>query len=243
MVALRRANQSRTHPQTKTLVSLGDGAGGGGLVGEVDILLYARYFEQFIYPMVTCFIIIIIIISAAMGPCKYPHNVIRLTGERGNLSSPLYPRKFHDIINCTWVITAPEGNFVKLRIKSLDFGRYSGCSLTIRDGPSSASALLKSFQINYESSVFSSSPHLWVQFISTQSYQGASFYAEFEAVKQRKAEISFKRVLSFTFVLCFICFDILEILRKLLLSVNDVNVRRSRDNNYFVQLAFLNFMT
>lgn len=117
--------------------------------------------------------------------------MIRLTGETGNLSSPLYPRKFNDKINCTWVITAPEGNFVKLRIKTFDFTRCSRCSLTIRDGPSSSSVWLKALsQINYGSSVFSSSRHLWVQFISTQSYQGASFYAEFEVVKQLPASFA-----------------------------------------------------
>ena len=140
-----------------------------------------------------------IIISAAIGPCN---NVIRLTGETGNLSSPLYPRKFNDKINCTWVITAPEGNFVKLRIKSFDFTRCSRCSLTIRDGPSSSSVWLKALSlINYKSSVISSSRHLWVQFISTLSYQGASFYAEFKVVKQRKAEISLQTCAKY-----YICF-------------------------------------
>ena len=134
-----------------------------------------------------------IIISAAMGPCKYPFqdNMIPLTGKAGNLFSPLYPRKFGGEIKCTWVITAPEGNFVKLRIKSFDFSLYSWISLTIRDGQSSSSVLLKSFcNINYESSVFSSSHQFWVQFISTKNSGGANFYAEFEAVKQSKCKKS-----------------------------------------------------
>ena len=153
-------------------------------------------------------VLFFIIILAAMGPCKYPHNVIRLTGETGNLSSPLYPRKFRDQSNCTWVITAlAEGKFVKLRIKSFDFRWCWRCSLTIRDGPSSSSVWLKSFhQMNYERSVFSSSRHLWVQFISTQNVHGASFYAEFEVVKQRKAEISLQTCAKF-----YICFMFIRV--------------------------------
>ena len=196
MVALMRANRSRTHPQIEPLVPLGDGVGVGG---EVESYYMPDTLSRFI-PYGNLFFFIII--SAAMGQCKYPHNVIRLTEETGNLLSPLYPRKFHDKINYTWVITAPEGNFVKLRIKSFDFTSCALSFLTIRDGPSSSSVLLKSScKRNYESTVFSSSHQLWVQFISTQNDFGAKFYAEFEVVKQRKAEIFLQTCAKF-----YICF-------------------------------------
>lgn len=122
-----------------------------------------------------------------MGPCKNPFqdNVIPLTGEKGIIFSPVYPRKFIDSITCTWIITVPERHFVKLRIKSFDFRDCSESILTIRDGRSSRSDLLKSFcSISFESLVFSSSRHLWVQFVAVQNRIGASFYAEFEAVNQ-----------------------------------------------------------
>ena len=132
-----------------------------------------------------------------MGPCKYPgqDNIIPLTGESGNLFSPLYPHRFTDIINCTWVITVPDGHLVKLRIKSFDFEDYNICeraSLDIRDGQSSSSGLLRSFcGYSYEKSVFSSGRHLWVQFNSHNPYLGSYFYAMFEAVKQCKDETIF----------------------------------------------------
>ncbi|PFX19454.1 cubilin-like isoform X2 [Stylophora pistillata] len=129
----------------------------------------------------------------AMGPCKNPfqNNVISLTGEKGVIFSPVYPRRFSDSIRCTWIITVSERRFVKLRIKSFDLIDCSQSSLTIRDGRSSWSDLLKSFcDGNFESSVFSSSRHLWVQFVSVQNRVGASFYAEFEVVNQVPASFA-----------------------------------------------------
>ncbi len=128
-----------------------------------------------------------------MGPCKNPgqDNLIPLTGATGTLFSPLYPRKFRESITCTWVITVPDGHFVRLRIKAFDFGLCEKSSLKIRDGQSSSSNLLKSFcMYTFEKSLFSSSHHLWVQYSAQDPIGGDMFYAVFEAVKQCKLEIS-----------------------------------------------------
>ena len=133
-------------------------------------------------------------ILAAMGPCKYPDqdNVIPLTGETGRLFSPRYPRNFAGSITCTWVITVPEGHFVRLRIKYLSL--YSDCyrsALHIRDGQNSSSDLLKKYchGEKFQTSMFSSGRYLRVQFMS-QKYYGlyyeSYFDAIFEAVKQGK---------------------------------------------------------
>ena len=131
-----------------------------------------------------------------MGPCKNrgQDNIIPLTGVTGSLFSPLYPRDYPHNIMCTWVITVPEGHFVKLRIKSskLTHRCYeSGPTLDIRDGLTSSSNLLKSFcGQKVEPSVFSSGRHLWVRLDSRNDLlDSVRFYALFEAVKQCKAII------------------------------------------------------
>lgn len=128
----------------------------------------------------------------SMGPCKHPgqDNVIPLSGNTGILFSPLYPSKFDESITCSWVITVPGEHFVRLRIKSFDFGICERSSFKIRDGESSSSKLLKSFCRTFEKDVFSSGRHLWVQYSSKDPVGGDHFYAVFEAVKQSKAEIS-----------------------------------------------------
>ena len=133
-----------------------------------------------------------------MGPCKTQgiDNVIPLSGETGMLFSPLYPQTFPHNMKCTWIITVPQGNFVKLRITSL-FLAYickEGTNLEIRDGQSSSSDLIKTFcGRDFESSVFSSGRHLWVRFQSSiDSFQyGTGFHALFEMVNQCKGFILF----------------------------------------------------
>lgn len=132
-----------------------------------------------------------------MGLCKNrgKNNVIPLTGKTGELFSPLFPRDYPHSIMCTWVITVPEGHFVKLRIKSFKLSSICydlGPTLDIRDGQSSSSNRLKSFcGQRFEPSVFSSGRHLWVRFDIPEddAIYDYGFYAVFEAVKQRKASV------------------------------------------------------
>lgn len=127
-----------------------------------------------------------------MGPCKLQgvDNVIPLTGTTGRLFSPLYPQTYPPNMTCTWMITVPEGHFVKLKLTS--FRLESTCDgpiLQIRDGHSESSDLLKSFCAReFESSVFSNGRHLWVRFRTPddQILSGDGFNAFFEAVTQCK---------------------------------------------------------
>jgi len=133
--------------------------------------------------------------NPAMGLCKNrgKNNVIPLTGKTGELFSPLFPRDYPHSIMCTWVITVPEGHFVKLRIKSFKLSSICydlGPTLDIRDGQSSSSNRLKSFcGQRFEPSVFSSGRHLWVRFDIPEddAIYDYGFYAVFEAVKQLPA--------------------------------------------------------
>ena len=128
-----------------------------------------------------------------MGPCKAQgiDNVIPVSGETGRLYSPLYPQTFPNRMTCTWIITAPEGKFVRLRITSLFFAYIckEGTNLEIRDGQSSSSDFLKTFcGQTYETSVFSSGRYLWVRFQSSKDefQYGSGFNALFETVNQCK---------------------------------------------------------
>lgn len=134
-----------------------------------------------------------------MGPCKDPErdNIIPMTGKTGKLFSPQYPRSFAGSIECTWVITAPEGQFVKLKIKTLYLGRYcSESALYIQDGQNSSSDLLnkyckdEGFQ-SFPSSMFSSGRYLRVNFRSWKYFHSyvSKFDAVFEVVKQGKISL------------------------------------------------------
>lgn len=134
-----------------------------------------------------------------MGPCKDPwrDNIIPMTGETGRLFTPRYPRNFAGSIQCTWVIAAPEGQFVRLRIKTLHLGpNCYDSALYIRDGQHSTSDLLKkycedeTFQ-SYQPSMFSSGRYLRVQFKSWKHFSSyvSKFEAFFEVVKQGKISL------------------------------------------------------
>ena len=134
-----------------------------------------------------------------MGPCKHPwrENVITMIGETGRLFSPQYPRSFADSIQCTWIITAPEGKFVKLSIKTLQLG--PDChyfALYIWDGQNSSSDLLKKYckDEGFQSRlpyVFSNGRHLSVKFRSLDYFGScvSKFDAVFEVVNQGKISL------------------------------------------------------
>lgn len=142
-----------------------------------------------------------------MGPCKTPgiNNVIPLTGATGRLFSPRYPQRVPNDMRCTWIITVPDGHYVKLRITSLFLD--TSCdkvTLKIRDGQSSSSDLLRNFcGRTFETSLFSSGRHLWVQFHSAKDAfsVGSGFNAIFEMVSQCKLCCCY----------CFCCYHISKV--------------------------------
>ncbi|XP_078364752.1 tolloid-like protein 2 [Oculina patagonica] len=126
--------------------------------------------------------------QSAVGLCRGPQaNVIALTNQTGSFFSPLFPSDFPAGTQCTWVITVPEGHFVKLSIKSFLLDRSCSYSfLRIWDGQNSTSDLLNTFcGEEFEASVFSSGRHLRVHLDSSfTNYHAPGFYAVYETVKQ-----------------------------------------------------------
>lgn len=132
-----------------------------------------------------------------MGPCKLDgvDNVIPITGDTGKVFSPQFPPGTPPRSKmCTWIITVPEGLFVRFSLMSYNFDDSDGnrnTTLEIRDGQNSSSDLLKLYSewpYTTANEVFSSGRHLWVQFQSPKpdwSYM-FRFSAVFEAVSQCK---------------------------------------------------------
>lgn len=147
-------------------------------------------------------------VTAAMGPCKTQgiDNVIPLTGKAGRLFSPLYPEKFPQDMQCTWIITVPEGRFVRLSITSFDLGNECKNTLEIRDGQNSLSPLLGNFcSVSFDPSVFSSGRYLWVRFQSEKRADkppyATGFKAFYETVSQ--CRYSFFLIMFFRFTHSF----------------------------------------
>lgn len=135
-----------------------------------------------------------------VGLCRGPQNqVISLERETGRIFSPLFPSDFPAGIKCTWVITVPEGHYVKLRMKSLKLDHTCSYSfLYIWDGWNSTGDLLNKFcGEEFQPSVFASGRYLRVHLdssrIATSSYHAPGFDAVYEAVKQRKRQITLSR--------------------------------------------------
>lgn len=130
--------------------------------------------------------------SASGGKCKVQgaDNVIAMNGSSGTLLSPNYPQVYQPNMTCTWIITVPEGKFVRLKLTSFYLeDSCIGVKLEIGDGKNSSSDLLKSFcGKKFESSSFSSGRYLWVRFMSPdiKDLKGTGFSAVFEAVEQSK---------------------------------------------------------
>lgn len=136
-----------------------------------------------------------------MGPCKTQgiDNVIPLTGKAGRLFSPLYPEKFPQDMECTWIITVPEGRFVRLSITSFDLGNECKNTLEIRDGQNSLSPLLGNFcSVSFDPSVFSSGRYLLVRFQSEKRADkppyATGFKAFYETVSQCRYSFFFYHV-------------------------------------------------
>ena len=135
--------------------------------------------------------------TAAVGPCKLDgdENIIPITGDAGRVFSPQFPPGTPPRSKmCTWIITVPEGLFVRFSLISYNFDDISGnrnTTLEIRDGQNSSSDLLKLYSewpYTNANEVFSSGRHLWVRFQSPKldwSYM-FRFSAIFEAVSQCK---------------------------------------------------------
>ena len=124
-----------------------------------------------------------LMILTAEGSCDTPgkDNIIRLTGSNGSITLP----KPSNNRSCTWIITVPERNVVKLMISSYDL---KNSTLQYGDGQNSSSEVLETFSgEDTEKTVLSSGRHLWARFQSIQDEQ-AEFFARYEAFAESKTK-------------------------------------------------------
>ena len=148
-----------------------------------------------------------ILFLAVVGPCR-KDKIVELNDTSGRIFSPMYPagRDFPRGTACTWLITAPEGLYVRLKLKKLELDVGCLSALYVRNGKDSSSPLLQTYcgqEPVKASSVFSSGRYLWVNFASKNEkndYHASGFLAEYEAVNQCKSHYLFVK----NFVVCFI---------------------------------------
>ena len=117
-----------------------------------------------------------------MESCDTPgKHSIHLTGSNGSITLPDPSNN----MSCTWIITVPEGDVVKLKISS----EYNlkNSTLQIRDGQNSSSEVLETLsgEGTQDKTLLSSSRHLWAQYQSIQD-EKAMFSANYEAFPEGK---------------------------------------------------------
>jgi hypothetical protein len=132
------------------------------------------------------------------------NNNIRYTGSSGYIKSPLYGTKYPSNIQCTWVITVPEGKKVKLsfsdfKVVAIEYSS-SLCSSTddrleIRDGRYSFSRYIDSFCSSVTPAPrYSTGRYMWIRFKSnsdnfiTSNSITNGFKAKFEAESTTTSE-------------------------------------------------------
>ncbi|XP_068723152.1 tolloid-like protein 2 isoform X1 [Montipora capricornis] len=104
---------------------------------------------------------------------------------KGRILWPLFPTNSSSSINCSWLITVPEGRFVKIKLKKLR--SYPSDSLSIRDGQHSSNRSLdKICPVEPTTNLFSSGRFLLIEFTSNNTTENGipGFDAVFEALKQ-----------------------------------------------------------
>lgn len=147
-----------------------------------------------------------ILFLADVGSCR-KDKIVELNETSGKIFSPMYPRDFPRGTSCTWLITAPEGLHVRLKLKKTELDGGCLSALHIRNGKDSSSPLLQKYcgqEPDKASSVFSSDRYLWVNFSSKNAvkgdYHAPGFRAEYEVVQQCKSRYLFMK----NVVVCFI---------------------------------------
>ncbi|XP_061400319.1 cubilin homolog [Musca vetustissima] len=103
----------------------------------------------------------------------------------GVIKSPNWPRPYADNMNCTWVITAPLGFKIELKVQNFTLeDDCVGDFLEIRNGPTANSPLIGSFCGNkIPSRIPSFGNSLFVRFLSDGSTQGNGFHLTWEQVE------------------------------------------------------------
>ena len=106
-----------------------------------------------------------------------------IIGFAGEFTSPNYPNKYGDNLNCTWIIEAPQHHIMELTFHH--FNMENGYdSVEVFDGDLSTSiSLHKHSGSTKPELIVSSGNKLRVHLLSDQLYSGTGFLAQYKASK------------------------------------------------------------
>ena len=134
-------------------------------------------------------------LTGTSGTCEKANvsNHIQVSYSGGVVVSPNYPRGYPNNMDCTWTVTVPPGNRIKLRfmgVFGLEDGSGINCKdyLEIRDGSIPDSASLGKFCGNTKPAepVYTSGRHGVLHFKTDSAVSNKGFYLMYEAVKEGK---------------------------------------------------------
>ncbi|XP_044765339.1 LOW QUALITY PROTEIN: cubilin-like [Coccinella septempunctata] len=107
----------------------------------------------------------------------------------GTITSPNYPKKYPDEVECEWLIEAPIGRSVVIDFTSVDIEKQNLCPydvIKVFNGPDSSYPMLGSLCHMEKEVKFTSNGHLMhVSFLSDSTYAGKGFSADFEFIESK----------------------------------------------------------
>lgn len=130
--------------------------------------------------------------SASFGNCtkQFADNIIPLSSPGGTIFSPRYPKYYPPNMRCSWVITVPEGQHIRLSFQEFYLESCASSSIEIRDGADKSSKLLHRLCDRRFNPlvVFSTGSRLWVHFRSgNKRFTMKGFTAQYETITQCKS--------------------------------------------------------
>ncbi|KAM8924675.1 scavenger receptor cysteine-rich domain-containing protein DMBT1-like [Pelodytes ibericus] len=163
-----------------------------------------------------------------------------LTQASGIITSPFYPNSYPSNANCTWVIWTAPNTYVELRLLFVDVENSSNCFydwVKIYDGLSRNSPVLGKTCQHPNSTFYSSSNIMRIEFRSDYSVQANGFLAEYRTLtKLNSIPVNCGGIL--TDIKGIISYSPYNASNELTSCVWYIRVR----NNYKIHLIFTNFM-
>ncbi|XP_054159895.1 LOW QUALITY PROTEIN: cubilin-like [Oppia nitens] len=109
-----------------------------------------------------------------------------LTAEKGTLSSPNFPNRYENNIDCDWIIRVHPMERIEIKFSLFDLESHNQCSfdfLEIREGDNSESPLINRLcGQQMPRPIVSNSNKLWIKFKADVSQTGQGFRAEYTTV-------------------------------------------------------------
>lgn len=123
------------------------------------------------------------LVTRVNGKCSSAYsfganNDIRMTSERGTITSPSYPYTYPSNMQCTWKITVPSGKKIRLSIDYMSMQSKLFCTadyLQVRDGYYSTSSKKGDYCGSTRKTIYSSGRYMWIRFRSDHLYNYKGF--------------------------------------------------------------------